>query len=413
MSAMGETLIQFPNNFYWGASTSSYQVEGNNVNADWWPWEIRAGKENSGPACRHYELYEQDFDLVKSLNHNAHRLSIEWSRIEPREGEFSEESLKHYIKVIMALRRRGIEPMVTLHHFTNPIWFADSGGWVNAASVKRFLRYCDFVTKALAPHVHFWFTINEPTVYFSHAYLWGMWPPQAKSFFKTKAVHDHLNEAHIEAYHLIHKIYNGLNIAPPSVSIAQHMQAILGCDQSLKNRLATALREQLYNLETLDHLTRHKALDFIGVNYYSRHLVDVHNWWIGNLLMETCKENHHPLKKNSLGWDIYPEGLFQVLLSLKKYNLPLIIAENGICTTDDNERWEYIRNHLKNVHLAMAQGVNTLGYLYWSLMDNFEWSKGFGPRFGLVDIDYRTQQRTIRESARQYARVCRTGILEA
>ena len=144
-------MIQFPKDFYWGAATSSYQVEGNNVNADWWPWEKQAGKENSAEACRHYELYEQDFDLVKSLNHNAHRLSIEWSRIEPKEGEFSDEAILHYINVIKALRLRGIEPMVTLHHFTNPIWFAASGGWVNAVSVKRFLRYCDFVTRALSP----------------------------------------------------------------------------------------------------------------------------------------------------------------------------------------------------------------------------------------------------------------------
>ncbi len=405
-------MIQFPKNFYWGAATSSYQVEGNNANADWWPWEAQAGKERSGLACRHYEFYESDFDLVKSLNHNAHRLSIEWSRIEPREGEFSKEALQHYVNVLMTLRVRGIEPMVTLHHFTNPIWFSESGGWLNPLCVKRFLRYCDFVVRELSRHVHFWFTINEPTVYFSHAYLWGMWPPQEKSIFKMKAVCDYLNDAHIEAYRLIHKIYQEINIAPPAVSIAHHMQAIVGCDQSLKNRFAVAIRRQLYNLQILDYLTRHKALDFIGVNYYSRHLAHAHSWWIGNLLMETCQEKHHPLKKNSLGWDIYPEGLGTVLLDLKDYKLPVIIAENGICTGDDNERWEYIQSHLKNVHLSLQQGVNVTGYLYWSLMDNFEWAHGFGPRFGLINIDYNTQQRTVRDSAKKFAEVCKTGILE-
>ncbi len=406
-------MIQFPKDFYWGAATSSYQVEGNNVNADWWPWEAAAGKEKSAQACRHYEFYEQDFDLVKSLNHNAHRLSIEWSRIEPNEGEFSEDALKHYINVVKALRSRGIEPMLTLHHFTSPIWFSDSGGWTNPRCVKRFLRYCDFVTCALASHVHFWFTINEPTVYFSHAYLWGLWPPGLKSFFKTKAVHDNMIEAHIEAYRLIHKIYKYSNLALPSVSIAQHMQAIVPCNEDLMNRCGARIREYWYNGEILDHLTRAKTLDFIGVNYYSRHLVHVHSWWIGNLLMEICRENHHPLKRNSLGWDIYPEGLYQVLLNLKKYNLPVIIAENGICTADDNERWEYIQSHLKNVHLGLEQGVNVKGYLYWSLMDNFEWAHGFGPRFGLVGIDYSTFQRTARESAKKFAKVCQTGVLEA
>ncbi|MBF0504142.1 MAG: glycoside hydrolase family 1 protein [Candidatus Omnitrophica bacterium] len=405
-------MIKFPQDFFWGAATSSYQVEGQNVHADWWPWEKKAGKENSGDACRHYELYRQDFDLAQSLNHNAHRLSIEWSRIEPKEGELSLEALDHYIDVIKSLRARHIEPMVTLHHFTNPIWFSEQGGWVNPRCVKRFLRYCDFVTRVLAKHVHYWFTINEPTIYFSHAYLWGMWPPQERSFFKTKAVGDQLNEAHIEAYRLIHKIYHELNIAPPAVSIAHHMQAIVGCTQGLRNRWAVALREQLYNLEIIDRLTRQKALDFIGVNYYSRHLVDVRSWWIGNLLMETCKGNHHPLKKNFLGWDIYPQGLHHVLLNLKKYNLPVIIAENGICATDDQQRWEFIREHLKNVHLAMQEGVHVKGYLYWSLLDNFEWAYGFAPRFGLIDVNYQTQQRTVRESAKKFAQVCKTGVLE-
>jgi len=405
-------MVQFPKDFYWGAATSSYQVEGNNVNADWWPWEKKVGRENSGAACRHYELYQQDFDLIKSLNHNAHRLSIEWSRIEPKEGEFSQEALQHYIDVIAALRSRNIEPMVTLHHFTNPIWLSAKGGWADQGCIKYFLRYCDFVVRALGPQVHFWFTINEPTIYLSHAFLWGMWPPQARSFLKTKAVHDHLIEGHIEAYRLIHKIYKELNIAAPAVSIAQHMQAIVSCAPSLKNRLAVALREQWYNLEILDQLKKRKALDFIGVNYYSRHLVDVHSWWIGNLLMETCQVNNHPLKKNFLGWDIYPEGLHHVLLNLKKYNVPVIIAENGICTIDDHERWEYIRDHLTQVHRAIEQGVNVKGYLYWSLMDNFEWAYGFAPRFGLIDVNYNTHQRTVRDSAKKYAQVCKTGILE-
>ncbi len=404
-------MIQFPKDFYWGAATSSYQVEGNNVNADWWPWEIRVGQDRSGTACRHYDYYEQDFDLVKSLGHNAHRLSIEWSRIEPREGEFSKEAITHYINVIKALRARGIEPMVTLHHFTNPIWFSNFGGWTDRRCVKRFLRYCDHVTRALAPHVHFWFTINEPTVYYSHAFLWGMWPPQARSLLKTRIVHDHMIKGHIEAYRLIHQIYKDQKLEAPSVSFAQHMQAIVACTQSLKDRLAVSMREQMYNLEIIDIFSKAKALDFIGVNYYSRHLVHVHNWWIGNLLGEVCKDNHHPLTKNSLGWDIYPQGLAQVLLNLKKYNLPVIIAENGICTDDDNQRWEFIQNHLKSVHTAMEQGVNVTGYLYWSLMDNFEWAQGFKPRFGLIDINYTSQQRTIRESAHQFAQVCRTGIL--
>ena len=405
-------MIKFPQSFLWGAATSAYQVEGNNINCDWWQWEKETGRENSGSACRHYEFYEQDFDLAKSLNHNSHRLSIEWSRIEPEEGKFSQAELKHYIDVIISLRSRNIEPLVTLHHFTNPIWLSKSGGWENKRSVVYFLRYCDFMIRSLAKYVRYWITINEPNVYISHAYILGVWPPQAKSLPKAKAVEDNLVLAHIKAFSLIHKIYKELCLFEPSVSIAQNIQAFVPCTANLKNRFAAYFRDKWYNFGFLNKIMRHKTMDFVGVNYYSRQLVELEKWGISNLAVDVCKNNHHPVKKNSLGWDIYPEGLYEALLKLKIYGLPVIITENGICTQDDSLRWEYIYSHLKNIHLAMEKGVHLTGYLYWSLMDNFEWDKGFGPRFGLIDIDYNTYKRTIRESARKFAQVCKTGVLE-
>ena len=405
-------MIKFPQNFLWGAATSAYQVEGDTVNSDWYQWEKDRGIENSGSACRHYEFYKQDFDLAKTLNHNSHRLSIEWSRIEPSEGKFSQEELKHYIDVILSLRSRNIEPIVTLHHFTNPIWFSKQGGWANKGAVTKFLRYCDFVARALAKHVHYWVTINEPMIYICHSYIIGVWPPQAKSYLKAKKVEDNLVSAHIKAYRLIYKIYKELNTYEPSIGIAQNMMAFVPCTPELKNRFAAYLRNKWYNLGFLDKIMRHRAMDFIGVNYYSRQLVELKKWGISNLAMDVCKNNHYPVKKNSLGWDIYPEGLYEVLLKLKKYNLPVVITENGICTSDDNLRWEYIYAHLKNIYFAMEKGVNVTGYLYWSLMDNFEWDRGFGPRFGLIDIDYSTYKRTVRESARKLSQVCKTGVLE-
>ncbi len=405
-------MMRFPKDFLWGAATSAYQVEGGNANSDWWQWEKSIGLENSGQAARHYEFYEQDFDLAKSLNHNSHRLSIEWSRIEPEQGKFSDRELKHYIDVILSLRLRNIEPIVTLHHFTNPIWFNDIGGWEKKKNVAEFLRYCDFVTRALAKHVRWWVTINEPNVYISHAYVIGAWPPQKKSYLKAKLAESSLISAHIRAYRLMHKIYKESNLHPPAISIAQNMIDFVACVPDFKNRLAAYLRNRWYNLGFLDKIARHKTLDFIGVNYYSRQLVELDKWGIRNLAADICKSNHHPVKKNSLGWDVYPEGLYDVLLKLKRYNLPVVITENGICTQDDSLRWEYIYSHLKNIHLAMEKGVNVAGYLYWSLMDNFEWDKGFGPRFGLIDIDYTTYKRTIRESAKKFSLVCGTGVLE-
>ncbi len=405
-------MIKFPQDFLWGAATSAYQVEGDNANSDWFQWEKEFKKEHSAGACRHYQLYEEDFELAKSLNHNAHRLSIEWARIEPQEGKFSNEELNHYIAVILALRKRNIEPVVTLHHFTNPVWLSKKNGWENKKTVDYFLRYCDFVVRSLGKHVKYWTTINEPTIYSSHAYIFGVWPPQIKSLKRALKVKDNLVRAHIKAYRLMHGIYKELNLPKPAISVAQHMQAFLPCSPTLRNRLAAYLRHKFYNLGIIDTIRRHRAIDFIGLNYYSRQLVDLKGIGIKNLAADVCCDNHHPVRKNSLGWDIYPEGLLQLLLKLKKYDLPVIITENGICTDDDNLRWEFIREHLKNIHLAIEKDVKVTGYLYWSLMDNFEWDKGFSPRFGLIDIDYKTYKRTIRESAWKFAGVSKNGMLE-
>jgi len=427
-------VIQFPRDFFWGAATSAYQTEGDNINSDWWEWEKRIGlKETSGRACRHYEFYKQDFDLAESLNHNCHRLSIEWSRIQPRQDQFSSSELQHYKEVILSLRQRQLEPVVTLHHFTNPGWFAQLGGWQNKKAAFYFLGYVDKVVRELADYVRYWVTINEPLVYVYQAYILGLWPPQEKSFSKARIVTQNLASAHIQAYRLIHRIYKEKMRLSPLVSIAKNLQAFLPCQAASlvlplssgllkldlksflirkRNSIATYLRKRCFDFAFIERLIHAQALDFIGVNYYSRSLVETRGWRLSNLLLDVCNKNHSQLKKNSLGWDIYPQGLYNLLLELKRYNLPIFILENGICTDDDNLRWNFIAEHLENIHLAMAQGLKVLGYLYWSLIDNFEWDKGFAPRFGLVEIDYHTYKRSVRESAMRFASVCKTGQIE-
>jgi len=404
--------VYFPKDFFWGAATSAYQVEGDNKASDWWRWEKRTGlKETSGCACRQYELFREDFDLAKRLNHNAHRLSIEWSRLEPQEGKFPPDEIRHYIDVIQALKERGIEPIVTLHHFTNPAWFADLGGWENKNAGGYFLRYVKRVVEALCGNVRFWVTINEPMVYAYRSYLEGSWPPQKKSFLKAREVALALASSHIKAYSLIHSIYRKRDLPVPSVSIAKNIRAFVPCTGSLKNRLAVYLRNRIYNFGFIDKLVRAKALDFIGVNYYTRELADAGEWSPRELLLGVCRKGHHPLKKNSMGWDIYPRGLFEVLVKLKKYGLPVFILENGICTARDDERWDFICGHLRSVHRAIGEGVKMIGYLYWSLIDNYEWDSGFGPRFGIVGVNYNTCRRAPRESAGKFAAVCKTGRL--
>lgn len=403
-------MKKFPQTFLWGAATSAHQVEGQNIHNDWWQAEQRHFlKEASGLACKHYELYAEDFAIAGQLNHNCHRFSIEWSRIEPQEGNFQALEIEHYRKIIADLKSRGMEPVVTLHHFTNPIWFSQKGGWTKFKLQRYFLRFVDRMVREFADQVKFWITINEPLVYSSHSYLLGAWPPGEHSLFQTAKVTLNLASVHIKAYRIIHQIYRQKCLSKPMVSIAANLQAFEACQPTLKNKLAVYLRNKLYNFYFIEVLLRKKTLDYIGVNYYGRNLVDVNSWSIRRLLLDTCQDNHYPLRKNSLGWDIYPEGLYKLLILLKKYNLEVLITENGICTENDDLRWDFIREHLEELHRAMGKGVRVLGYIYWSLIDNFEWDKGFVPCFGLVHVDYQNYKRTIKTSAYKLAEVFKNG----
>lgn len=387
-------------------------MEGDNRYSDWWGWEEKGAlKYRSGAACRHYELFRSDFDLAKSLNHNAHRLSIEWARIEPVEGQFSREEINHYIDVIEALLERGIEPIVTLHHFTNPSWFTTQGGWLHKDSRGQFLRYVEKIVSALCGKVRFWVTINEPIVYTYHSYMIGLWPPQQKAFANLKKVRKELVSAHIGAYSVIHNIYKKGKLSPPRVGIAHNIQFFQSRNNSLINKLAVLLRDRLYNFGIIDELERAGTLDYIGLNYYTRSVADVKSLGYYHLLSDVSDRPDPSVKKNLLGWDTYPQGLYKLCLKFKRYNLPIFILENGICTDDDGERWEYIKEHLKAIHAAIQAGVNISGYLYWSLLDNYEWHEGFSPRFGLIEVDYTTFKRTVRQSARKFAAVCKGGEL--
>jgi beta-glucosidase len=406
-------MIEFPKDFLWGAAASAYQVEGDNFNSDWWKWEkAKPGVVSSGAACRHYQRFREDFDLAKSLGHNAHRLSLEWARIQPAPGKFSDTEIAHYIQVIDYLRGLGIEPIVTLHHFTNPEWLAEIGGWENPKAIQFFLEYARKMVLAFSGKVKYWVTVNEPMVYVYYSYLTGVWPPEKKSPASAFKVINNLAEAHIRTYRLVHSFYKENNFFIPSVSIAQNMIAFTACKKSMRNNLAVYLRNKVFNFRLIDQLSRKKCLDFIGMNYYTRNLIDTRGWSFEELLGNTCSKKHDTMPKNSLGWEIYPQGIHDLIMALKKYELPVFILENGICCEDDQLRWRYIRDHLKKVHEAMEAGVKVAGYLYWSLLDNFEWNKGFTPRFGLCAVDYSDYKRTPRESARKLAQVASTGVLE-
>lgn len=410
----------------WGSATAAHQVEGNNTNNDWWAFE-QEGKVRfpSGIACDQYNRYKDDFALLSQLGHNAHRFSVEWSRIEPRENEWDENALDHYEEMLLELHRLGIEPVVTLHHFTNPIWFAEKGGWLNPEAPVYFARFTRRVVERLKEHVRFWITINEPMVFLYHGYCTGLWPPGVKSFDSAVKVLPNLVKAHVAAYREIHACYENPR-REVWVSISKHMSAFSPYDpRSLKDRFFVFLRDWFFNhlfLEALvkgflffpgiycEFLSSGSTLDFIGVNYYSRYFIKgTTKGGTTPLGVDTQDPAHpeHSKEQNVMGWEVYPEGLTKVLMSLKKYKLPVMISENGICAAEDPQRESFIRRHIDAVRKAQAAGVPVWGYLYWSFLDNFEWAEGYGPRFGIVEVNYETQERKIRPSAHVLSDACR------
>ncbi len=405
-------MISFPSGFLWGAATSAHQVEGDNRNNDWWEAEQRqAVPFASLAACRHYELFARDFTLARELGHTAHRFSLEWSRIEPNRGSFCAEALRHYRRVAESLRGAALEPIVTLHHFTNPVWFMREGGWERRDAVAAYLRYVGAAVEELGDTVRYWVTINEPMIYLYFSYLRGDWPPQKRSPVLAWRVLRNQLQAHCQAYRLIHQLYRRKGWPQPQVSFAHNVRVFEPGAPNQASRAACWVRDWLFNRFFLEGALRARTLDYIGINYYSRDLVAAKGWLPRNLFFDVCPPQQSRAPRNSLGWDIYPDGLLQLLEWLRGYRKDILILENGICTDDDAQRWEFIREHLRRIHAAIGRGVRVRGYLYWSLLDNFEWDKGFLPRFGLIAVDYRTFERTVRPSARELARVCAANAL--
>ncbi len=417
--------FRFPPDFLWGAATSSHQVEGGCTQNDWWAWET-AGRvpEPSGSACDHYRRFREDFDLAKQLNHNAHRFSLEWSRIEPEEGRFSPEGLAHYGEVIDALRERGIEPVVTIHHYTLPLWLAAKGGWETPGVEHIFARYAARVLDEYGDRVRWWITLNEPVVHAFKSHVIGEWPPGKQDYGSALRVTRHMLRAHVLAYHEIHG-----RRADAMVSVAKHALALTSCNpHRMLDRLSVRLRSYIFNDLFLDalhsgalrvpglfweRLPQARTLDFIGLNYYTRDFV--RNTGIGfpGLIGHVCTLEHHRSvgKRNALGWEVYPEGLAHFLRSYSRFRLPILITENGVPAVHDDDRWTFVYLHLWQVARAISEGIPVVGYLYWSLLDNYEWADGYNARFGLVGVDYETQQRTVRESARRMARVIEANEL--
>ena len=398
---------KFPEGFYWGAATASYQVEGGIENTDW----AKASREGLVPvcgiACDHYHRYEEDFDIAKSLGHTAHRFSVEWARIEPEQGKYNEAEIEHYRQVLTALRVRGLRPFITLWHFTLPLWFAESGGFERNDAPEIFAKYCAYVVSKLGDLCENFSTMNEPEVFASNGWLRGTWPP-FKRFQLTDLVSITNSGRQYEAkpdkgltpVFLYFKVMNNLalshNLAYKKiketspyvdVSVVKHV-IVFDANWNPFNKIKAWIANSLWTYKFMNKVKDY--CDSIGLNYYFYTQFGDNRLW----------------KKTDMDWNFAPEHIYDALMMLAKYKLPLFVSESGVADHDDSDRAEYIKKQVEGVWRAIQTGADVRGHMYWSLLDNYEWALGFEKRFGLVEIDYENLERKIRPSAYVYKKIC-------
>jgi len=409
--------------FMLGTATSSAQIEGGDTNNTWYKWCLEGHIKDSSNcinACDHWNRVEQDTELLKNLNVQTHRMSLEWSRIEPFPGEFSEEAMKHYRDEIRLLVKNNIKPLVTLHHFSEPIWFQDMGGWKKPFNCEYFIRYVRYVVENLGDLVSDWVTFNEPNVYTSMGYLIGIFPPGERNIIESLKVMAQIINTHVRVYKLIHEIRREHNFnGKTMVGCAMHLRvfdAITATGKMVAKAVNYYFNELLMVGTTTGRFLFPLSLmgggdkkgiyvDFLGINYYTRNIVE--------FVFDPSQYfylfvNDRSLGKSDLGWDIYPEGIYRVCKKYyDRYRLPIFITENGISDRKDNKRPDFIADHLYYIAKAITEGIQIERYYYWTLMDNFEWLEGETTSFGLYECNFKTQERTARKSAQLYADICK------
>lgn len=423
--------LTFPPGFLWGTASSAHQVEGNNTNNQWWAFEQRPGAiwhgDKSGIACDWWRNAERDFDLMQQMGLNAHRLSIEWSRVEPRPGVFDHGAIDRYREMLGALHTRGIKPMLCLHHFSNPQWLENGGGWERRETVDRFTRFVRFVVGSLGDLNEMWLTINEPQVYTNHSYLEGIFPPAKKDLFAGIKVYRHLLLAHGIAYQEIHRLQPEAQVGMAAALRAFAPLRPGNLADSFSTALVRYLSEDAWTTAVRTgillppygaggyHPELRDSFDFVGINYYSRSLMRFSPnpaKVFGDRLHNPGGELSDNGRDGAYSW-YSPGGLYDLCIAMSKLGKPVYITENGLPDADDDQRPRWLVGHLKAVYEAIRDGADVRGYYHWCFTDNFEWAEGWGLRFGLVALDVDTQQRTMRPSAQLYSQFARSNAITA
>lgn len=409
-------LKPFPATFLWGASTSAHQVEGNNHN-QWSDWEfknaqslasnskyfieqlnkygypinwaaIKSSAQDpnnyiSGNADEHYEHYAADFQLLKKLKLNSYRFSVEWSRIQPSKNQWDQTAIKHYHQYIQELKQLSIEPILTIWHWTMPGWFCELGGFEKKENLKYFYDFVSFIGQEYSQDLKFIIILNEPNSYTSLGYGLGLWPPARKNLVLSIKVYRNLMAAHVKSYHLLKQHNSNLQIG-----IAMTLSdTAAAAPNSIVNKLAIKIKDYLWNWWFLDKCR--SSLDFIGINFYFKEFI---NWRF------QLKNPAYPV--SDLGAYMEPSAIYSIIKKTwSRYGKTLIITENGLADSEDKNRIWWLSETINALQLALNDGINIIGYLHWSLLDNFEWAFGWWPKFGLVKVNRETQERTIKRSA--------------
>jgi beta-glucosidase len=413
--------------FMWGVANSAFQVEGNPEASDWARWTKTPGKIHDGTiadrATDFWNRYEEDFDLAAALGVGTFRMSIAWERIEPQAGRWNEDALDHYEKMIEAMRKRGLEPLITLHHFVLPTWIADRGGLEFKEFPRYFTRYAMKVVSRLSARparVKWWMTFNESMGQVAAGYLSPLWPPGVFDTTRATQAAANLIRAHISSTLALRTLRGGRALR---IGLAHNWRPFYPAAKlSLADRVIAGQAESIYNKNYLDSVSTGKIkvgfpgaktvretievpkgvklLDYVGINYYGRYMIQM----IFKSPFVRLFEGPGP--KTDMGWEIFPQGLYPVLKkAYARYKLPILISENGIADANDSRRTDYIEDHVRQIGRARNEGVPVIGYLHWSLTDNFEWAEGLKPRFGLVEVDYETQVRRPRASYTAFSKL--------
>ncbi len=415
---------EFPEDFLWGASTASHQVEGGTFN-QWTVWELQHAKELaetsqhrlswmpewdrikkeaqtpenylSGRGIDHYNQYQHDFDILQKLNLNSFRFGLEWSRLEPQEGAWDAAAFAHYKAYLQELLDRGVQPVVNLWHWTMPTWFCDKGGFEKRSNIVFFERFVRKVCAELPlDKCRYIITLNEPNVYASFGYGIGEWPPNKKSWITFIRVYYNLVTTHRRTYKILKKYRKSLQ-----VGVATQLANIQPKNpHNWLDILATKWMRYFWNWWFLNRINRYQ--DYVGFNYY---FTDYYSFRSYKGRKNSLFHRDNPnVPKNDLGWYMEPEGLYPLLVRVNAhYKKPILITENGVADSEDKHRRWWIEETIVAMERALSEGIQLKGYFHWSLLDNFEWAYGWWPKFGLVEVDRKTMKRRVRESAKYYA----------